>query len=58
LLNCIPGTFLRRSRPSGAPKGWAPKLKQADRPDSLPAFKAKPLPKFVRDRLNNRDEAC
>ncbi|KAL5240479.1 hypothetical protein ACI65C_007889 [Semiaphis heraclei] len=51
-------TFLRRSRPSGAPKGWAPKLKQADRPDSLPAFKAKPLPKFVRDRLNNRDEAC
>ncbi|CAI6350632.1 unnamed protein product [Macrosiphum euphorbiae] len=51
-------TFLRRSRPSGAPKGWAPKLKQADRPDTLPAFKAKPLPKFVRDRLNNRDEAC
>ncbi|XP_022165165.1 uncharacterized protein LOC111030113 [Myzus persicae] len=51
-------TFLRRSRPSGAPKGWAPKLKQADRPDTLPAFKAKPLPKFVRDRLNNRNEAC
>ncbi|XP_025201511.1 uncharacterized protein LOC112599024 [Melanaphis sacchari] len=50
--------FLRRSRPSGAPKGWAPKLKQADRPDTLPVFKAKPLPKFVRDRLNNQDAAC
>ncbi|XP_026807485.1 uncharacterized protein LOC113550073 [Rhopalosiphum maidis] len=51
-------TFLRRSRPSGAPKGWAPKLKHADRPDTLPVFKAKPLPKFVRDRLNQQDAAC
>jgi len=51
--------FLRRSKPSGTPKPWAPsKPKQNDRPEDVKQFKAKPLPKFIRQRLASRDQEC
>lgn len=56
--NLVTENFLRRSQPSGAPKGWAPKIKAVERPKEIKAFKAKPLPKFVRERMNNQDENC
>ncbi|VVC36769.1 Hypothetical protein CINCED_3A016951 [Cinara cedri] len=48
--------FLRRSQTSlnfgVSPKTWSPNLKPIERPRDLKEFKAKPLPKFIRDRLN------
>lgn len=51
------GTFLRRSKPSGAPRPWTPKVQPISRPNQTD-FKAKPLPNYYREKLNSRDGRC